>query len=182
MNSDNRLLTSVASNGKTYKINTAEYKDFDYGYCVTTHKAQGITVERAIINIDSSQKTLNTRNAYYVDVSRARSSVSIYTDNQNKIGKQVGEWTKKVTSENFLIQSLPKSAAKIERAAKLPLPSMPMIPVPLIGPLLNLPIKVVELGAKVAMKAVKTTLELSAKMNQHPAQDTKTKQQRGMHR
>ena len=157
----------VGSNDKLYKVNLNEYNDVDHGYCITVHKAQGITVDKAIINLDSSQRVLNTRNAYYVNVSRARNSVSIYTDNQAKIGQQVNEWVKKVTSEDFLIKMSP--VGKTSLNVKAPLPSklsisMPTIPIPVIGTLLSIPLKVVGLGVKIGMKAVKTAIDLPTKI------------------
>lgn len=68
----------VESNKNTIKINVAEYNHLDHGYTRTTHKAQGVTVDRALIHMDSAQKQLNSRNNYYVDISRARNKISIY--------------------------------------------------------------------------------------------------------
>ena len=39
---------------------------------MTTFKAQGITVDNALIVHDSTQKNSNTRNKIYVDVSHAK--------------------------------------------------------------------------------------------------------------
>ncbi|MBP2631449.1 MAG: TrwC relaxase [Firmicutes bacterium] len=167
---------TVNSNGQSYKVNLAEYNSLDHGYCVTTHKAQGMTVDKAIINVDSTQKALNTRNSYYVDVSRARNSVSIYTDDKTKLNQQVGQWMKKITSDDFLIR---KSGIK----AKLPsMPKMPTLPIPVLGPLLNIPIKAVEIGFKVGMKAVSTAIKLPGKLAKlEPKAAQNTIKQKGRH-
>ena len=93
----------VESGGKEIAVDLRQYNKVDHGYAMTTHKAQGITTDRVLINLDSSQKQLNSRNAFYVDLSRARYEVKIFTDNQEKIADQVKDFAKKITSEDFLI-------------------------------------------------------------------------------
>nr|WP_231040425.1 hypothetical protein [Pectinatus frisingensis] len=68
---------------------------------MTTHKAQGITANKVIINMDSSQKQLNSRNNYYVDISRAKNEVSIYTNSKCKIDQQVSLFARKLSLNNF---------------------------------------------------------------------------------
>lgn len=96
-------IITINSNSKEIIINTEQYNKIDHGYAMTAHKAQGITVDRALINLDSSQKQMNTRNAFYVDISRARHQVKIYTDDHKKIADQVKDFAKKIISEDFLI-------------------------------------------------------------------------------
>lgn len=94
---------------KTLTIDLDLYKKIDHGYAMTVHKAQGITVDRVLINLDSSQKHLNSRNAYYVDISRARHEVKVYADSVEKIVPQISEFAKKITSENFELTNAPKA-------------------------------------------------------------------------
>ena len=82
-------------------FDTREYKHFDYGYAMTTFKAQGITVDNALIVHDSTQKNSNTRNKIYVDVSRAKKSVKIFTDNKEALVKQAKRFQQKITSSTF---------------------------------------------------------------------------------
>ena len=44
---------------------------------------------------------MNTRNAYYVDISRARHEVTIYTDDKEKIKNQMKDFADKVTLDDF---------------------------------------------------------------------------------
>lgn len=91
----------IQSAGNRVEIDTDQYKKIDHGYAMTTHKAQGITVDRVLINIDSNQAQMNTRNAFYVDISRARYDVTIYTDSKEKIKNQMKDFAQKLTSDDF---------------------------------------------------------------------------------
>ncbi len=91
----------INSNDKNIEINLENYNHFDHGYAMTTHKAQGITANKVIINMDSSQKQLNSRNNYYVDISRAKNEVSIYTNSKCKIDQQVSLFARKLSLNNF---------------------------------------------------------------------------------
>jgi conjugative relaxase-like TrwC/TraI family protein len=92
----------VESSGKEIHVDMKKYNKIDHGYTMTAHKAQGITTDRVLINLDSSQKLLNNRNAFYVDISRARYKARIFADDLVKIQKQVQEFAKKLTSEDFI--------------------------------------------------------------------------------
>lgn len=137
----------MLENGKTILVDTNVYKNLDYGYCITSYKAQGVTAERAIINVDSAQKSLNTRNSYYVNISRAKKGVSIYTDNQAKIKEQFALWAKKITSEDFKISK------------KVPKISIPKIPIPVIGQGLSLGLKAANLSLKLITKTTNLALK-----------------------
>ncbi|VBB08459.1 trwc relaxase [Lucifera butyrica] len=96
-------MLSVDSNGTTLDIDMNQYNKIDHGYAMTTHKAQGITEDRAIINLDSAQKQLNSRNSYYVDISRARHEVKLFTDDREKMETQISDFANRLTSDDFLI-------------------------------------------------------------------------------
>jgi conjugative relaxase-like TrwC/TraI family protein len=127
----------VKSGDKTIEVDLAKYKKIDYGYVMTTHKAQGITVDRVLINLDSRQAHMNNRNAYYVDVSRARREAKIFTDNAAEIRKQVRDFARKLTSENFeLKKNEPKKTLSqhVEEAVKKMAQSIRFIKAPEIKP------------------------------------------------
>lgn len=101
----NNNILKISSNNKTFFLNTDTYKHIDHGYALTSYKSQGMTVDKAIINIDSHQSKLNSRNAFYVNISRAKNGVSVYTDSKDKISKQLINWQKKINSDDFLIKN-----------------------------------------------------------------------------
>lgn len=108
----------IQSAGKRVEIDTEQYKKVDHGYAMTGHKAQGITVDRALINLDSSQAKMNTRNAFYVDISRARYDVTIYTDSKDKIKGQVKDFAQKLTSDDFKKVTLPPKEKTMQAVRK----------------------------------------------------------------
>ena len=91
----------IISNQKEYQINMKEYNHIDYGYAMTTHKGQGITTDKAFIYLDTHQKALNSRNSYYVDISRARNEVWIYTDDKQGLQKSVARFQERVSGLDF---------------------------------------------------------------------------------
>ena len=123
---DERTLV-VESSGKTITVDMKKYNKIDHGYVMTAHKAQGITVNRVLINMDSNQKMLNNRNAFYVDISRARYFARVFVDDKAKIQEQVKNFAKKLTSEDFLIANSKMPSRKPAGTAKLPHPSRPAV-------------------------------------------------------
>ena len=67
---------------------------------MTVNKLQGATVQKIICNVDS--KSHMDRNKFYVTVSRAKSDVTILTDDIDKLKKNAQEWCHKVTSDDFI--------------------------------------------------------------------------------
>jgi ATP-dependent exoDNAse (exonuclease V) alpha subunit len=68
----------------------------DYGYCSTSHSAQGATVDRVIVNLDSlkSAQLVNQR-SFYVTISRARREARVYTDDVHALRNAVKREQKK---------------------------------------------------------------------------------------
>lgn len=61
-------------------INTNEYKNFEHGYALTTYKSQGQTYNKVIIESDTAVPVLSDMRNQYVNITRARDSVKIFTD------------------------------------------------------------------------------------------------------
>lgn len=166
--------------GKTVNIDITKYNCVDHAYCVTTYKSQGATVDRVIVNMNSADKALNTRNAYYVDVSRAKGKVSLYCDNKTKIGQQVQHFAKKLTGKDFnfarpavaapirvkgataaakpakIVGGAGKAAGKAVESVAALIP-----PIPIVAPLLKAAAKVAAIAAETVEIAMKP-LEMAA--------------------
>lgn len=66
--------------GLTVRINTELFPHIDLGYCTTTHKAQGATVESAFVLIGGP---MTDRQLSYVQGSRAKGTTRFYADRLN---------------------------------------------------------------------------------------------------
>jgi hypothetical protein len=59
---------------------------FDHGYAVTSHRSQGLTADRVLVNIDTNtHPDLITSRFAYVSVSRAAQDAQIYTDSATSL-------------------------------------------------------------------------------------------------
>jgi ATP-dependent exoDNAse (exonuclease V) alpha subunit len=64
-------------NGVEKKIATSEYGHIHYGWATTTHKAQGMTVDRAFV-YGHSAEAMATAETTYVQISRSREETRLY--------------------------------------------------------------------------------------------------------
>jgi conjugative relaxase-like TrwC/TraI family protein len=96
---------SVRMDGKaarTVTFDTAEFRQYDHGYAVTSHSSQGITTGRVLANFDteSSHTLINTRLAY-VAISRASEDARIYTNNAATLGERLATDISKSSAVDF---------------------------------------------------------------------------------
>ncbi len=172
---------------KIVDIDIKKYNYMDHAYCVTTHKAQGATVQRVIVNLNSADTKLNSRNSYYVDISRAKSKVSLYCDSRAECGKQVQNFARKITGKDVTFSKPTGKAAPIRttgtaaaikptaaarpvaeagKAAGQAVESVAALvpPIPIIGPILQVAAKAASIAARtagVAVKAVETVASVA---------------------
>lgn len=96
-------LTIELDSGRKVEFSLRKHVHLDCGYAVTSHSSQGVTADRALINVDTSyahEKLLNRRFAY-VAISRARNEARMYTDNAQAIGLELSrEVSKRAAIEN----------------------------------------------------------------------------------
>jgi len=72
-----RLIDVRIDSGETKRIHTDSYNHIDYGWASTTHKAQGATVERAIV-YGFSGESMASQQATYVQISRAKGETKLF--------------------------------------------------------------------------------------------------------
>ena len=77
-------------NGRRIEFDASDHRQFDHGYAVTSHSAQGLTADRVLINADTAvhPELLNSRFGY-VAVSRASHEAAIFTDDVHRLGLQL---------------------------------------------------------------------------------------------
>lgn len=68
-------ITAQLDTGKSVTFSPAVYPHLQLAYALTTHKAQGLTVERSFVLLDP---TIQSRETTYVQSSRARGQCSLY--------------------------------------------------------------------------------------------------------
>jgi ATP-dependent exoDNAse (exonuclease V) alpha subunit len=77
------------NSNRTIGFNLNRMGHIDHGYAVTSYSSQGLTVDNAILQIDtrdSQARGLLGRELAYVALSRARFEVQIYTDSAERLG------------------------------------------------------------------------------------------------
>jgi conjugative relaxase-like TrwC/TraI family protein len=87
---------------RTVTFDTAEFRQFDHGYSVTSHSSQGLTAGRVLANIDtdSSRNLINSRLAY-VAISRASDDARVYTNNAVSLGERLASDITKSAAVDF---------------------------------------------------------------------------------
>lgn len=91
----NRLTKGVKyvdlSTGESKHMNLKDFKNkhWEYAYCLTAHQAQGQTSDKVLINLESWRGKLSNQQAFYVEISRAKEEAIIFTDDKDKIQRQL---------------------------------------------------------------------------------------------
>jgi len=68
------------------KLNLRAFPHLDHGYAVTSHASQGATVDRVLVNIDTTRRReLVNRQQFYVSLGRARHDALILTDSREAL-------------------------------------------------------------------------------------------------
>jgi len=75
-----RNIKVMTEDKRILDINMNEYKNIEYGYALTTYKSQGQTYNKVIIESDTAVPVLSDMRNQYVNITRARDSVKIFTD------------------------------------------------------------------------------------------------------
>ena len=96
---------SVRMDGKKERNITFDpsvFRQFDHGYAVTSHSAQGLTAGRVLAHFDtdSSHSLINTRLAY-VAISRASDDARVYTNNAETLGQRLATDISKTAAMDF---------------------------------------------------------------------------------
>jgi conjugative relaxase-like TrwC/TraI family protein len=117
---DDKRATLRLDNNREIKAGLSRLRHIDYGYASTSHSAQGATVDRVIVNVDSMRNAqLVNQKQFYVSISRARSDARIYTDDMEALGRAVGRRPEK----SIALDAVKEQQAQ-EQTQKLPLPMM----------------------------------------------------------
>ena len=102
---------------RSVSFDPREFRQYDHGYAVTSHSAQGLTTGRVIANIDtdSSRSLINTRLAY-VAISRASEDARIYTNNAETLGQRLATDVTKTVAVDFTTKVEQPAAPQVSKA------------------------------------------------------------------
>jgi ATP-dependent exoDNAse (exonuclease V) alpha subunit len=67
----------------------ANFRQFTYGYAVTSHASQGLTVDHVLLALDSQSGPAVNAKQFYVSTSRGREGLRIYTDDVEALREQI---------------------------------------------------------------------------------------------
>ncbi|CAN5319596.1 hypothetical protein BH10ACI1_BH10ACI1_17470 [soil metagenome] len=88
-----RTIKVFLDNGSRVTIPLRNYEEVQLGYAVTTHKAQGITINKAYVLTGGS---MQDRELSYVQMSRSRTETKIYTE-RAEVGDTITELSKRMS-------------------------------------------------------------------------------------
>jgi len=82
---DDRMATIRLQNGRQVSLDhsAGDLRHIDHDHVQTTFRAQGLTAGRAIIAINSRERSLNSIRSFYVNLSRARMDVRLVVDDRH---------------------------------------------------------------------------------------------------
>ena len=112
---DARQIEVRFENGRKVSMPLADARKVDLGYASTSHAAQGSTVDRVIVNIDShrSPELVNERQCY-VSLSRARLDARIYTDDVERMRRAVARTQEKELALDLVPQQRHRQSAGLK--------------------------------------------------------------------
>jgi ATP-dependent exoDNAse (exonuclease V) alpha subunit len=91
------------TNGRTLPAN---YRQFTHGYCLTSHGAQGRTVDAVFLVASSRSAAAIHRQQFYVSISRARQSCRIFTDDKALLCERIARSTQRQAALELVRESL----------------------------------------------------------------------------
>ncbi|MFA7570958.1 MAG: MobF family relaxase [Sulfurimonadaceae bacterium] len=108
-------IMKVLNGNKELSIDTKQYNYFDYGYALTDYKSQGQTAQNVIAMVDSDMSNLNS---FYVQVTRAKEGVKIFTDSIEKLQENTQNQQVKGSTLEYLHDNAMQSSNRFEAAQK----------------------------------------------------------------
>lgn len=78
-----RAVLQVGDDRRTFDLDGLRH--VEYSYAITVHGSQGMTCERALVNMDTGKAALLGQESFYVGISRAKYEAKLYTDSKEKL-------------------------------------------------------------------------------------------------
>jgi len=94
IDAERQTVMLAKADGGQFTLDATKPLHLDHGYASTVHAAQGQTAGRVLIEADTRSVTAN-ESSYYVAISRARDSATIYTDDKTMLPEAMGRTDEK---------------------------------------------------------------------------------------
>jgi Ti-type conjugative transfer relaxase TraA len=113
-----KSMTARLDDGRKATIDLENYKEIKLGYAITTHKAQGTTVENAYVFLGGN---MQDRELSYVQASRAKNETRFYIDkseageNLKDLTKQMGQSREKTLATTLIEKGNKQGTAHEQR-------------------------------------------------------------------
>ncbi|HUJ18681.1 MAG TPA: MobF family relaxase [Nitrospirota bacterium] len=111
-------LIIAMQDGSTRHIDPAKYQYVNHGDAVTTYKAQGMTQNNVIVNAPADG--MQTYNAMYVQATRGKYDLQVYTDSTEKLIERVKIEQEKTTTLDRPIEQERDSQAQVIQISEPP--------------------------------------------------------------
>jgi ATP-dependent exoDNAse (exonuclease V) alpha subunit len=111
-----RLAVRLDDGGREITFDVGECRYIDFGYAVTSHRAQGLGFRRTLVEIDTYERyeLVNERTGY-VTGSRAEKDLTIYTDSIERLPAALARAQDPSIALDALAESRRRDPAKIEQ-------------------------------------------------------------------
>jgi len=93
-----------------------DFRELTYGYCITSHAAQGRTVDHVAVAVDAKTVQAANLKQFYVSASRGREQVRIYTDDREFLARAVAKPGHRLTATELVASS--RRAEQLKRAPR----------------------------------------------------------------
>ncbi len=109
-------VTVRLEDGRKVDVDIKQYGALDYGYAMTTYKAQGQTYDKVVVEADTSVPVLQDYRNTYVQITRARDDVRVFTDDKAELREAAGVLNNRM--DTFGVDATLEKAAAMERRVR----------------------------------------------------------------
>lgn len=106
---------------KDGRVIPSDFRSFTYGYCVTSHAAQGRTVDHVYVAMGAESMTAANRNQFYVSTSRGRERVEVFTHDVEELRSAVRRSGAREGAMEFVdsMRLLPEESVRLGRGRRI---------------------------------------------------------------
>ena len=84
-----KRMATVAAGEKIATLDLPQERHWEHAYASTVHAAQGRTVDRVLVHLDTKHEKTIGSETFYVAISRARHQAKLYVDDGSRINSLV---------------------------------------------------------------------------------------------